>query len=164
MSHSSGIGHDVQEEVDGTDTPDSPEACSWTAANGSASQVQKCLDGVAYLEQDKQEGAPETRVHPHHGMDPACRQTHTNSVPYTNTHACDDGPTCTDEHTPHSQVVTKDSPYVETAYMPYTQPSDGWGGAEEKEGRSQHDERDGEEAESTQENQQIADLTVQVRI
>lgn len=160
MSHSSGIGHDVQEETDGTDTPDSPEACSWTAANGSASQVHKCRDGVVCLAQDGQDGTPETRTHPAHGADPAYGQIHTNSVPHTNLQSRKDGPTHTGEHTPHSQPVTKDSPYMETANTPHTQPSDGWGGAEEKEGRNQNDERDG----NSQENQQTADVTVQVRI
>lgn len=167
MSHSSGIGHDVQEETDGTDSPDSPEVCNWTAANGSASHMQKCRDGVACLEKDKQEGTPETHAHPRHSMDPAYRQIHTNSAPHTNTYACEDGPTHTDEYTPHSETVTKDSPYMETASMPHTQASDGWGGVEEEEEeevRSQDDERDGEEVENREENQQTADFTVQVRI
>ncbi|XP_017323794.1 BLOC-1 related complex subunit 6 isoform X1 [Ictalurus punctatus] len=164
MSHSSGIGHDVQEETDGTDSPDSPEVCNWTAANGSASHMQKCRDGVACLEKDKQEGTPETHAHPRHSMDPAYRQIHTNSAPHTNTYACEDGPTHTDEYTPHSETVTKDSPYMETASMPHTQASDGWGGVEEEEEeevRSQDDERDGEEVENREENQQTADFTVQ---
>ncbi|MCJ8734818.1 hypothetical protein PDJAM_G00239700 [Pangasius djambal] len=161
MSHSSGIGHHVQEETDGTDTPDSPEACDWTAANGSASQVQKCRDGVACPEQDTQEGTPETRTHPPHSMDSARRQTHTHSAPHINTHICKDGPTHTDEHTSHSQPVTKDSPYMETANMPHTQPSDGWGGVEEKEIRNQNDEIDDEEVENSEKNQQKADFPVQ---
>lgn len=165
MSHSSGIGNNVQEETDGTGTPDSPVASNWTAANGSASQVQKCQDGVAYLEQDKQEGVREAHTHPFHSMDPTCRQIHTNSVPHTNTHACDDCPKHTDEHTPHSQPVTKDSPYMETANTPHTQSSDGWGGVEEKEVRKQNDGRDAEEVENTEEEkQQAEEFTVQVRI
>lgn len=162
MSHSSGIGRDVQEETDGTDSLDSPEACNWSAANGSASQVQKCQDGVACPEQGKQEGALETRTHTTHSMDPAYRQIHTNSTPHTNT--CEDGSTHADEHTPHLQPVTKDSPYMETANMAHTQPNDGRGGVEEEEGRNQTDERDDEEVENRKENQQTADFTVQVRV
>lgn len=163
MSYSSGIGHDVQEETNGTDSPDSPEACSWTAANGSTSLVQKtCRDGVAFLEQDKQEGTPETCTPTAHSTYLTCRQIHTNSAPHTNTPACEDGVTHTDEHTSHSQPVNKDSPYMETVNTPHTQTHDGWGGGEEKE--NQNSESDGEEVEYSQENQQAADITVQVRL
>lgn len=165
MSHSSGIGLDVQEETDGTDSPDSPEACSWTAANGSTSQVQKtCRDGVAFLEQDKQEGTPETRTHTPHSTYPTCRQIHANSAPHTSSLACEDGLTHTDEHTAHSQPINRDSQYMETVNTPHTQPSDGWGEAEEKEGRNQNNESDGEEVDNSQKNQKAADITVQVRI
>ncbi|KAK3540303.1 hypothetical protein QTP70_029599 [Hemibagrus guttatus] len=160
MSHSSGIGYSVQGETDGMDTPYSPEACDWTGANGSASQLQPCREGVACLEQDQQEGTPETHTHLAHSMDPACRQIHTNSAPHPNTHTCEDGPTHTDKHTPHSQPVTKDSPYMETVNTPHTHKKDGGGGAEEKEIRCQNDERD-EEVESSEESQQTADVTVQ---
>lgn len=164
MSHSSGIGYSAQEETDGMDTPYSPEACNWTAANGSASQLQPCQDGVAYPEQDEQDGIPETRTHLAHSMDPACRQIHTNSAPHPNTHTCEDGPTHTDKHTPHSQPVTKDSPYMETVNTPHTHKNDEGGGAEEQEEVTcQNDERD-EEVESSEESQQTADVIVQVRI
>ncbi|XP_026989843.1 BLOC-1 related complex subunit 6 [Tachysurus fulvidraco] len=159
MSHSSGIGYSEQEEADGTDTPYSPEPCYWTAANGSVSQLQQCGDGVACLEQDKQEGPPETHTHLAHSMDPACRQIHTNSATHLITHACGDGPSHTDKHTTHLQPVTKDSLYMETANMPHTQIEDGGGGAEEV--RNQNDESEGEEIESSEESQKTADITVQ---
>lgn len=164
MSHSSGIGNNVQEEADGTDTPGSPDACKWTAVNGSASQVQKYRDGVACLEQDKQDGTPEIRTHPPNSKDSAYRQIHTNSAPHINTHTCEDGPTHTDKRTPHSQPVTNDSPYMETANTPHTQPNDGRGGVEEKEGRNQKDDQDVKEVKNREEKQQTADFTVQVRI
>lgn len=159
MSHSAGIGYDVQEVTGGTDAPRSLEACHWTAANGATSQVQKHRDEVAYLEQDKQEGTPETHTHTAHSMDPVCRQIHTNSAPHPNTHACEDGLTHTDEHKPHSQLLTQDSPYMETANTPHTQPKDEGGGVEEKRRRNQNDERGEEEVESSEENH----ITVQVR-
>ncbi|KAM9474926.1 BLOC-1-related complex subunit 6 isoform 1-T3 [Clarias gariepinus] len=153
MSHSSGIGHDVlQEATDGMDTPDSPEARSWTAANGSASQVQKCQDGVVCLEQGKQKGT-RTQRGTHQSMDPAYRQIHTNSAPHTNAHVCEDGPTHTDKH---FTAVTKDSLYMETTNMPNAGPSDGWGGAEDKEVRNENNERDVAEVENSEENQQMA--------
>ncbi|XP_046728110.1 BLOC-1 related complex subunit 6 isoform X2 [Silurus meridionalis] len=158
MSHSSGTGPNVLEETDGTDSPDSPEACNWAATNGSStSRVQKCRDGVARLEPDNQEGTPETRTHPPHKSNPACRQTHTNSASHTNT----DGLTHTDTHTSHSQPVTKDSLYMETSILPHTQASDGWEGVEEKEFRNGKDGRDGEEVENNTESLQTADVTVQ---
>ncbi|TSO77707.1 BLOC-1-related complex subunit 6 [Bagarius yarrelli] len=152
MSHSAGIGYNVQEVTDRTDAPHSLEACDWAAANGSASQLQKHRDGVAYLEPDKEEETPETHAHTAHSMDPACRQLHTHSESYPNTHACEDGPTHTDEHKRHSQTspLTTDSPYMETVSRPHTQPKDEGGGVEEERGRNQNDERGEEEVESSE--------------
>ncbi|KAI5095173.1 BLOC-1-related complex subunit 6 [Silurus meridionalis] len=80
MSHSSGTGPNVLEETDGTDSPDSPEACNWAATNGSStSRVQKCRDGVARLEPDNQEGTPETRTHPPHKIKEATTEDFTTS-------------------------------------------------------------------------------------
>ncbi|XP_072536956.1 BLOC-1-related complex subunit 6 [Salminus brasiliensis] len=152
MSHSSGIGHDVQEATNGVDTPDSPEACDWMSTHDSTSL--KCRDG---------EACPEEReicAYTPHVTEPVCRQTHTNSAPHTNTHTPDEGPPHADElllaRTSHSQPMSKNNFDMDSVDPAHTQTNDGWGEVEEeKDDRDDDDDDDDDGVKTT------ADVSVQ---
>lgn len=137
MSHSPGIGHDVQEATNGVDTSDvSLEAGEWTSTHGSTSL--KCRDGGTCPEQDSQDGTvAETHGHTTHSTEPVCRQTHKHSAPHTNTHTPDEDP----PHTSHSQPASKQSSDTDSADPAHTHTNDGWRGVEEEEdGREDEDD------------------------
>ncbi|XP_022521822.2 BLOC-1 related complex subunit 6 [Astyanax mexicanus] len=124
MSHSPGIGHDLQEATNGVD---------WMSTHGSTSL--KYRDGGACPEQDSQDGTvAETDGHtphtPHtpHTTESVCRQTDKHSdKPHTNTHTPDQDP----PHTPHSQPASKHC--SDSADPDHTHTNDGWRGVEEEE-------------------------------
>lgn len=159
MSHSSGIGQDVQEATNGVDTSDSPEACHWMSTHGSTS-----LDGDACLERDKQEGTvKEIQIHTHHGTDPVCRQTYKNSsATHTTSHTSNKALPHTDEllldHTSHSQPMSESRSDVDTVDSAHAQHDDGCVGEEKVE-----IEREDDTVKTFVDNQQTADISVQVR-
>ncbi|KAK1801136.1 hypothetical protein P4O66_022838 [Electrophorus voltai] len=155
MSHSSGIGQDVEEATNGVDTSDSPDACDWEAAHSATSQELKCQDKVGCLGQDQQEGTlSEAHAHTAHSTDPVCRQTRTRSALYS-----DDSPAHIDEsrheHAPHSRPLDKDGLPMDTVGPAHMQPSDGWGMVEEKQVKKW------KEVKKAEDNQHTADISVQ---
>ncbi|KAI4874544.1 hypothetical protein NFI96_029021 [Prochilodus magdalenae] len=168
MSHSSGIGYDVQEATNGVDTSDSPVAGNWMKTHGSTSL--KCRDGDACPEQDKEEGTvSEFHMYTPHGTESVCKQTHKNSALHTNTSTSDDSPHYTDEllleHTSQSQPVSKNRSDMDTDDLAHIQPNDGWGGEEEeKDERDDGDDDDDDDVDDlkkSEDTQQTADISVQ---
>ncbi|XP_030640709.1 BLOC-1-related complex subunit 6 [Chanos chanos] len=112
MSHSPVIGSGVQEETNGVDTSESPEACHWSTSHGSAPQVLKNGGGVLFSDREPHEGLPDiSETHPSHNSVPnqnsEYRETeHTHSTLHPdrntlNTHAPDEGALPT--HTLHPE-------------------------------------------------------------
>lgn len=144
MSHSSGIGHDVQEATNGVDTSDCPEADNWMSTHASTSL--KCRDGGACPEQDPQDGTvAEIHGQTPHITEPVCRLTHKHSEPHANTHTLEEDPQHTDQlllpHTSHSQPVSKHSSDMDSADLAHTQPNDGWEGVEEEQDEREDDDK-----------------------
>ncbi|XP_036434991.1 BLOC-1-related complex subunit 6 [Colossoma macropomum] len=163
MSHSSGIGYDVQEATNGVDTSDSPETRDWMSTHGSASL--KCRDGEACSEQNKQEETvPEIHTYTPHGTEPVYGQTHKNSAPHTNTNTSDDSPPHTNEllleHTSHSQPISQNRSDMDTDDPAHIQPNDGWGGGEKDE-REDDDDDDDDDVEKCEDTRETTDISVQ---
>ncbi|XP_076860045.1 BLOC-1-related complex subunit 6 isoform X2 [Brachyhypopomus gauderio] len=151
MSHSSGIGQDVEETTNGVDASNSPDACDWAAAYGSTSQEFKCPDGL-----DQQE---ETLSDVHTcaalSTDSVCRQTRTRSALHGDEgHAQAEGSSHT--HTPCSRSVDKARLPMDTVGPAHKQTSDGWGKVDEMEIKKWK-----EEVKKAEDSQNTADVPVQ---
>ncbi|XP_066499233.1 BLOC-1 related complex subunit 6 [Hoplias malabaricus] len=158
MSHSSGIGHEVQEATNGVDVSEPPGVCEWMSPHGSTSLT--CRDGEACPELDKQEGTvSEADARLPHSTETVYRKPHKNSVTHTKTHTSDEVSPNTDEllhvSTSQSQPVSKTRSGMDTVNPAHAQTDDGRGGEENEMDECEDD------VTQCEQNKQLEDVSVQ---